>query len=548
MSSEPILSLCMVVKDEEHNLRQCLETVGDAADEVVVVDTGSQDRTREVANDLGARVFSFQWVNDFSAARNFSIDKAQGKYIFWLDADDRLRPNEREKLKALKPWLAENEGKEAFYFRVINENDSGPKGEFIQLRLFPYIPGARFEGRIHEQVYHVLGELGVRLSKLDILIDHMGYDDEEAEREKAQRNLAILLEDLEKEPESPYLHFHIANTYSVLGEHEKSVEHYDCIRALPDLERKYPGALSRVLLEMVSSYHKMDNLQRAEELLLQHNALFEESWLGKFILAELYVEQGRWKEARGLLFAVSDQEPAPDIFPLPLDEVRFKMPWYLGLCHEELGEYEQALRCFEEASKHRPHDLDALTRLGRLSLMLGDVDKSIRCLESVVSQNGGGADALCNLGVAYKRAGRMGDSLNCYLQALEADSNHLDSRANLGHLLFQMGRLEEAHAQFIEILKSPGDWLDVLLALAQIYWQGNELDAFIMVLDEVLLVLNLPRNRELEHLKDLIELTEEIRTTLDERQMEKEAVLASQVTKLIRDDIARAKEQVEMGS
>jgi tetratricopeptide (TPR) repeat protein len=538
----------MIVKDEERNLRECLEAVGDAVDEVVIVDTGSRDRTCEVATELGARVFPFQWIDDFSAARNFSIDQAKGKYILWMDADDRLPPSEKEKLKAQKQALSKNDGNEAYYFRVINEDESGQKGEFLQLRLFPNIPGARFEGQVHEQIYHILQGLGVRLSKLDIIIDHMGYDDAEAKREKAQRNLSILTGDLQKAPGNPYLHFHIANTYSVLGEHAKSIEHYERIRAIPDLEERYPGALSRVLLETAASHHKMGNTQRAQEVMLEHNACFPESWIGKFILAELYIEQGRWEEAKGLLCNVSEQEITADIFPLPLEEIRFKLPWYLGQCHEGLGDLQQALNDFEQALVHCPQNPEALARSGRLCLMLGDVDGAIRYCEKAASLDRGNAEVLCNLGVAYKRAGRLGDALNRYVQALEVDPNHIDTRTNLGYLLLQMGRLKEAHTQFIEILKYPGEWLDIRLALAQVYWSANDLDAFISLLDEILQILHLNRNRELQHLDDLIALLEEIKMTLHGQNKEKEAALASQCIQRIREEIARAKERMAAGS
>jgi tetratricopeptide (TPR) repeat protein len=541
MPSKPILSLCMVVKDEEENLTHCLESVGDAVDEVVVVDTGSRDRTKGVAAELGCHVHSFSWIGDFSAARNFSVDKAQGKYILWLDADDRMRPSEREKLKALKPWLSESEGKEAFYFRVINQDEAGSKGEFIQVRLFPNILGARFEGRIHEQIYHVLQGLGIRLSKLDIVIDHMGYDDAGTKSEKARRNLGFLMEELENDPESPYLHFHIANTYSAMGEHAKSIEHYERIRTLPDLEKRYPGSLSRVLLEMASSYHKMGHMQSVGEVLLEHNASFPQSWLGRFFLAEFYVQQGRWQEAIGLMDSLHNQELHADIFPVPLDDIRLKIPLYSGQCHEALGDAQLAVKDFERALKYRPHDPEILARLGRLSLIFGDIEGAIQYCADAAANNGSSADVLCNLGVAYKRAGRLDEALKQYLGALELDPSHLDTRANLGHLLFQMGRLEEAYAQFVETLKNPGEWLDIRLALAQIYWLGSEVDGFIARLDEILYILGLPRDRELHNLHDLMGLLEEIRTTLNQRGREQEGILALQCIRRITDDIARAK-------
>jgi glycosyltransferase involved in cell wall biosynthesis len=91
----------MIVRDEEENLRACLASAADLFDEIVVVDTGSADRTAEVARSFGARLFDFVWVDDFAAARNAALARATGDYAFWLDADDRLEPPQRDRLRAL---------------------------------------------------------------------------------------------------------------------------------------------------------------------------------------------------------------------------------------------------------------------------------------------------------------------------------------------------------------------------------------------------------------------------------------------------------------
>src|SRR5262249_33980822 len=99
--ARPRVSLCMIVRDEEANLPACLASAADLVDEVVVVDTGSTDRTREVAARFGARVFDFPWVDDFAAARNESLRHATGDWVFWMDADDRLDEDNRGRLRGL---------------------------------------------------------------------------------------------------------------------------------------------------------------------------------------------------------------------------------------------------------------------------------------------------------------------------------------------------------------------------------------------------------------------------------------------------------------
>src|SRR3982750_4635941 len=90
------VSLTMIVRNEEKNLPRCLESVRGLFDEIVVVDTGSRDRTKEIAAGFGARVSEFAWIDDFAAARNAALGQASSDYAFWLDADDVIEPPERK--------------------------------------------------------------------------------------------------------------------------------------------------------------------------------------------------------------------------------------------------------------------------------------------------------------------------------------------------------------------------------------------------------------------------------------------------------------------
>src|SRR5262245_45665044 len=97
-ASAPTLSLCMIVREAARSLPEALASVQPFADEIVVVDTGSVDRTRNIAQQYGARLFDFVWRDDFSAARNYSLQQATGNWIFWMDADDLLPASSGQEL------------------------------------------------------------------------------------------------------------------------------------------------------------------------------------------------------------------------------------------------------------------------------------------------------------------------------------------------------------------------------------------------------------------------------------------------------------------
>jgi tetratricopeptide (TPR) repeat protein len=149
------MSLCMIVKDEEEMLPRCLEAAAPVVDEIVVVDTGSTDRTMEIAREFGAKLIEHPWSGDFAEARNVSLDAATGDWILWLDADEVLVAEDAERLRELtgKVW------REAFF--LVETNFTGELGDgnaatHSALRVFRNRPGRRFEGRVHEQIGHTL--------------------------------------------------------------------------------------------------------------------------------------------------------------------------------------------------------------------------------------------------------------------------------------------------------------------------------------------------------------------------------------------------------
>src|SRR5207248_6049870 len=130
------VSLSMIVKDEEANLPGCLLSVADLVDEIVVVDTGSSDQTREVARQHGARVHDFPWIDDFAAARNESLRHATGDWIFWLDADDRLNEENRQKLRGVFAGLKDENVAYAMKCRCLPDPQTGTATVVDHVRLF----------------------------------------------------------------------------------------------------------------------------------------------------------------------------------------------------------------------------------------------------------------------------------------------------------------------------------------------------------------------------------------------------------------------------
>ncbi len=198
----PSVSVCMIVRDEEATLARCLNSLGDLASQLVVVDTGSQDRTVEIARSFGAEVYRFQWVDDFSAARNESLRYARGEWIFWLDADDELSP---EAVAQIKNAVASGQA-DAYVCHVASRLPNGTEDIVPHTRLFRNGLGIRFHGRVHESVWTDVIARGLKALDTDIVIVHHGYEADWAVlRSKHERNLAYVEKELERHPDNPGL-------------------------------------------------------------------------------------------------------------------------------------------------------------------------------------------------------------------------------------------------------------------------------------------------------------------------------------------------------
>ncbi len=185
----PRISLCMIVRDEAVRLPACLRSVADLVQEIIVVDTGSHDTTRDIARSAGAEVFEFPWADDFSAARNESLRHAAGDWIFWMDADELLDETNRARFRALAAGLSNENA--AYRMQQVSPM---PGGDIVvsQERLFRNVPAARWKNRVHETIALALQQAGHQTRATDIVISHTGYADPAAYRAKQERDLRLL--------------------------------------------------------------------------------------------------------------------------------------------------------------------------------------------------------------------------------------------------------------------------------------------------------------------------------------------------------------------
>jgi glycosyltransferase involved in cell wall biosynthesis len=218
------LSLCMLVKNEERNLARCLDSVRGLVTELIVIDTGSTDATPRIAAEYGAEVIPFDFSRvDFAAARNWAIERASGRWILVLDADESL---DEASVPMVRELVAGGENAGYFLERHNRSHspDSSTSTRDYVVRLFPNRPGYRYRGRVHETIDGGILAGGGRQVKTAIRIDHNFASDPEARRRKNHWYIAILQEEIAADPNDDSRLDFLAAEYHQLGRFDEAAE------------------------------------------------------------------------------------------------------------------------------------------------------------------------------------------------------------------------------------------------------------------------------------------------------------------------------------
>lgn len=267
-----MLSLCMIVRDSSRTLGACLQSIAPWVDELIVVDTGSQDDTRTIAKSFGAKVFEFPWCDSFAAARNESLKHAIGDWLFWMDSDDTISSENGKKLRA----LADRPLDEAPTAYIMQVHCPGPSrtGDVTvvdHVKLFRNDPRLRFEGRIHEQILPAIRRIDGTLEWTDVFVTHSGSEhSEEAKRHKQGRDLRLLELELAEKPEHTFVLFNLGMTYADMNEPTPAVEFLkrSLLAASPDEShvRKAYSLLISCLVQLEQDDEALRIVQRALEM------------------------------------------------------------------------------------------------------------------------------------------------------------------------------------------------------------------------------------------------------------------------------------------
>lgn len=357
-----MLSVCIIARNEEKNIGHCLDSLQPLACEIVVVDTGSVDATKEIAARYTEKVYNFVWKDDFAAAKNFAIEKASSPYVMVLDSDEYIEESDNKKLEGLLLSHPKEVGRVKRVNYITKNGEKQEQREWIN-RIFSRTD-FHYEGCIHEQVTARDGsDYATYLTP--VVIGHTGYDlTEEEKKEKAARNYALLqreydrlLEEVKKQgyglpgqppehPQLPYVIYQLGKSCYLAGEYKKACEYFSEGLSY-DLNPKL-----EYVIDMVETYgYALLNSGQAETALLLENvyAEFGNTADFKFLMGLIYMNNARFSDA------VNQFEQATAYADCRSKGVNSYAAWYnTGVIYECLGETEKARKYYKRCGEYAP--------------------------------------------------------------------------------------------------------------------------------------------------------------------------------------------------
>lgn len=352
------ISVCIIAKNEEKHIEECCRCLMPYDFEIVLVDTGSTDRTIELAQKYTDKIYYFEWCNDFSAAKNYAMEKASHDWILSIDCDEYIETIDTVSLTTCMKAQPAAAG------RILIRNRFTENGqvnyEQVQVSRFVNRRYYHFEGAVHEQLVPLpLPEDNTVPVKYvysaPITLLHVGYDGSEAEmQEKSMRNIALLQKELETQGPDPYTYYQLGQSYRKLHDHEHACHYFDLGLAM-DVD----PALNYVQT-MVESYgYTLLDLKRNQDALNLLGVYDEFSTHADFVflIGLIYMNNGLFDDA------IREFRKATTMEEFSVDGVNsYKANYNIGVIYECAGYPEEAQKAYRKCGDYEP-------ALGRLAVL-----------------------------------------------------------------------------------------------------------------------------------------------------------------------------------
>lgn len=353
------ISLCMIVKNEEQRLEQCLKSIEGIPDEIIIIDTGSTDRTIEVATQWTNHVYNFSWIDDFSAARNKSFSYATQEYIFWLDADDILEAREVLKLKMLKKNLKPSVDAVSMRYYISFDDNNMVTSSTRRIRLVKREKSFKWYGIVHEDL---ACPTPFEHEASDIIVTHTKKKPKDALRNlkiykhAIRRGHKLSINDL----------FHYARELTFNKEYEEAIKIYQTC-----LENDSEFSLENQVLiyhQLATCYYFVNKPEKEKELTLQSFLVDIPQPVFCCRMGELFIQKHQYEQAIfWYKLAIAIEIPTRYEWSISQQVYQTWLPHkQLGMCYYYLGDYDMAYMHNQHVLKYKPNDVETISNLNIL--------------------------------------------------------------------------------------------------------------------------------------------------------------------------------------
>ncbi|HIG0359208.1 TPA: glycosyltransferase [Clostridium sporogenes] len=440
----------MIVKNEEKNLKSCLEKAALFVDEIVIVDTGSRDKTVHIARKFTDKIYDFNWCDDFSKARNYSIEKASGDWILILDADEFITKFDIEEVKGFIKEknivgkvniinLFDNEGRiNKSYFRL---------GRLFNRKYFKYI------GKIHEQLIPIHKQ-AYEKKDVNIEIKHIGYMKSEIKiKNKVERNINLIKYSIKEDEENPYLYYQLGKIYYTDKNYKEAVNAFGKAITMPlNLKEFY-------VQDLIESYgYTLINIKEYSKALKikDFEGYYKSSADFQFLMGLIFMNNNKFTEAAKRFYKCLELKEGK------IEGVNSFLPNYnLGVIFENLGYVKEALDCYKKCGQYdlaleRLKDIDNFNKspegikkeIERL-INLNDMENARKILANNKEKLGDDVDILSMKSVMFIMENNLEEAEKIIFQGLNMDKNNFDLNYNLAYIY----EVKELYKEAIEIYK-----------------------------------------------------------------------------------------------
>jgi glycosyltransferase involved in cell wall biosynthesis len=387
-SVRPMISVCIIAKDEEKYIGQCLNSIKTIADEIILVDTGSTDRTVKIARRYTDKIYFHTWNHNFSEARNHYLKYATGNWIFQIDADEELV---KEDIPAVLRAV-QDDSIDAIAIQIVSTASKGRIRAAVHNseRLFRNNGIIHYEGRVHNRV------VGMTSSKIyPVRLLHYGYDILEGDvGKKFDRTVSLLRMDLEDNPDNPATYHYLSCSYLSREMYQETIEYGLKAINLAEVQGNQDMMFLWTYYNLSLAYYKLKNLKMARDMAIYALKKYPDHIDSHFMMIVICFDEKCWKDliyhadryVKLVWILNDDPSKFGNLVTCSLNEV-WNMHVLLGIAYVELGQAENSQKSFEIAIQSAPEPLIALRAIGIYYYNKNDIAKSLLYLEKARKLN-----------------------------------------------------------------------------------------------------------------------------------------------------------------